>query len=142
MGAFRYLFLLLAIIGLASFSYYVEQLVFSHRNPFPLGTLEYKIERDLIDLEEGKQFPIETSRVEKIYLNNQSIRGKSLPWEKILAFFPQRQNGAYFLQALVFDSIKDKSSTSEEKILILQLSLFDSKTKNKIWELSRSYQIE
>jgi hypothetical protein len=63
----------------------------------------------------------------------------NINWLELSKFlFPQKPDGKYDLQIEAFDAIDDE--TKEKKDLsIFQFSLFDKKTKNKVWELSRNY---
>ena len=50
--------------------------------------------------------------------------------------FSQQENGNYHLESILVDWIQDKAHH-----FILQLSLIEKSSQNKIWEMGRAYSL-
>ena len=134
LGKWFFFILLVAGIALLSESLY-------ERSTPPVVQMEMQsqshfVSRDLYDLYKKGQIP-------KFFFNLRSIKWsyyddelrKQIP-EEVLPF-KATSNGAYNLEVDAFSSQKTNS-----KIAILQMNLIEIKSGNKIWELSRNYEIQ
>lgn len=129
-------------IGIAS--YLAEDLFFpipnENSSSFAEGTLERAIDQDFKNLEKSNLLPNEVARVKMVYFLDHRSNPIQIDWKELSnQHFPQRSQGKFDFQIEAFDSDSKESNSSESEVIILQYSLFDSASKNKIWELSRSY---
>lgn len=129
-------------IGVAS--YLAEELYFPTPNEaissFTEGTLERVIDQDFKKLASSNLLPNEISRIKTVYFSDHRSNPVQINWNELsMQHFPQRPQGKFDFQIEAFDSDSNEKNSSEGEVIILQFSLFDSESKNKVWELSRSY---
>ena len=136
----RFFWLALFALFVAVASYLAEELVFPLRPSFSQGTIEWKIHQDLNTLKEQSALPKEFNQLHQVFLLDHRKKTLPLNWNEISKFhFEQRKNGQFDLQIEAFD---EDGGNKSSQLLILQFSLFDKNSKNKVWELSRSYKIQ
>ncbi len=142
MKLIRFIFLGLFVffIGLATFL--AEDIWFpaSQRYQFSPGSLESQIQLDINKLTKNGHLPKAIFELEKVYILDQR-KGKAQLNGKDLSsrVFKPNSNGNFELQIEIFDT-QDSDPNSTANFPIVQFSLFDKKSKNKIWELSRQYK--
>lgn len=142
MKLLRYLWLFLFVLFLGLASFLAEDLFFPRRPSFPQTSLEWTIFWDLKKLKEEKKLPEYLNDVRQIFIVDRRTQSNSLNWLEISKFlFPQKANGSYDLQIEIFE-INNEKAPPKKRVLFCQMSLFEEKTKNKVWELSRSYNLE
>jgi hypothetical protein len=104
------------------------------------SNLESKIQLDLVKLENQKFFPEGFKSLSNIRVSVHTSKPemKSQILKSIVIPFEQKPLGKHSLQ---IDAIEN-FSPPREALLILQLSLFENSTQNKIWEASRIYHLD
>lgn len=138
----RYIVLACFALLVSIASFLAEDLFFPASPPFTRGTIELEISKDLKKLRENQQFPPSLSDLKQVFISDHRFEKTELNWPKLShLYFPQKLDGKYDLQIEVFDSEADETLVAEDALIILQMSLFDAKSKNKILEISRSYKI-
>lgn len=135
----KYVWLALFALFVGMASYFAEELLFPTRSPFKASSSEELIYQDFKELNSKNNLPPELQQVSEVFFSDHRIQKMNINWlELSKLFFPQKPEGKYELQIEAFDATDD--DVKEKKDLsIFQFSLFDKKTKNKIWELSRNY---
>ena len=127
------------LIGVAS--YLAEELFFPEGPPFKRGSIEFGISQDLKKLQENNQFPSAFSEIRQVFLSDHRFKKTELNWKRLSQlYFPQKADGKFDLQIEIFDSELEAMKNPEDSMVILQMSLFDFQSKNKIMEISRSYK--
>lgn len=99
----------------------------------PAQQFSQMIENDFKDLASTQQLPKQWGSIEKVEFRMNSILAKALLGET-LPLFMHTENGENMLELEVMD-LPDESNPG----VIVQASLFDIKTKNKIFEIGRTY---
>lgn len=137
MAIFRYLILAIFVVSAGISIYFGEALLFPEKSSFPRDSIEYSIDTDLIQLKhEGKAGTF--NNLKKVYLSDHRVQKHNIDWSKIFSnHFTESPDSNHTLQIDLFDSINEK--TNKEDLLIVQFSLIEDSTKNKIWEMSRTY---
>ena len=129
------------LIGVAS--YLAEDLFFPERPPFKRGSFESGVSQDLKKLQEDSQLPPVFSEIRQVFLSDHRLKKTDLNWKKLSQlYFPQKNDGKYDLQIEVFDSDTEVTTEKSPKdtLVVMQISLFDVRSKNKVSEISRSYK--
>lgn len=122
-------------IGIASFL--AEELLFPKR-VFPVGSFEAQIHDDFRRMREQKLLPAEMTKLHEVFVLDHRTQKSSLNWKDLSAHnFPNQPDGLYDLQIEVIDA--SSSPQDRDRLQIIQFSLFDRKSRNKIWELNREY---
>lgn len=145
MKALRFLWLALFVFLVGIASYLAEELFFPLRPAVSQDSIEWKIHTDLKGLKEENLLPGELQEVHQVFVSDRRQNGLPINWKEISKFhFKQKPTGLYDLQIEIFDTNFDNENrnTKEKNQYIFQFSLFDRKSKNKIWELSRTYTVE
>ena len=93
------------------------------------------IKTDFSNLKSGGQLPQEWSQIGSLSFINKS-KLKDIDQRRFQKAFPQQEGGSYHLESILVDWIKGKKHS-----FILQLSLIEKSSKNKIWELGRTYSL-
>jgi hypothetical protein len=147
MKAFRFFWLALFVIMGAIASFLAEETFFPLRAPFQKGSLEALVNDDLNQLEKTNQLSADLKNVNQVFIVDRRESDKDKNKKEIVTnwpelskiHFPQKKDGKYDLQIEVFTDQESNQKPSDSEMVILQFSLFEKDTKNKIWELSRSY---
>jgi hypothetical protein len=135
----KYVWLALFALFVGIASYLAEEIFFPIRPPFAQNSPEMAIYLDIKDLQSKKSLPSEIQNLNEVFISDHRLKKTDLNWVDIAKqFFHRKPKGAYDLQIEVFDA-PDGEKKENASIFILQLSLFDKTSKNKIWELSRTY---
>lgn len=149
---FFWLALFVFFVGLAS--YLAEELFFPLRPSVPQGSLEWTVHQDFKKLKEESQLPPEFENVHQVFIADRRQEKTPINWPEVSKFhFKQKPDGLYDLHIEILETTDNQKNTknksdrkrtaSEDEDadgLILQFSLFEVQSKNKIWELSRTYQ--
>jgi len=139
MNALRFFWLALFVFFIGIASYMAEELFFPLRPSVPQGSIEWAIHQDLKRLKEENKIPLEIEKIHQVFVVDRRQKPTVMNLPEITKFhFPQKAKGLYDLQIEIFDTDPDKDS-KESPGLIFQFSLFEKNSKNKIWELSRTY---
>lgn len=139
-GITRHLFLAIFVVAAGVATYFAEELIFPEKSSFPRDSVEYKIDSDLIQMREDPNLAF-FRHLKKVYLSDHRTQKTNIEWSKIFSnHFSENPASNQSLQIDLFDSPSENPS-KEEPLLIVQLSLVDDLTKNKLWELSRTYGI-
>lgn len=104
-----------------------------HHQLTPAELTVLMIDKDFHQLGLDKQLPEAWMNIKTVEYKMGSFLAKSLLGE-LRPHFPQKQDGNGHLEVEVLD-LPDESNPG----FILQVSLFDLKSKNKIFEVGRSY---
>ena len=97
-------------------------------------TLEEKMAID-IELLKKQAIPGSLLSLNQVFWQNHSTNKKTKNISSLLStHFPISKDGKYLLQIDCFNS--------GDTNLILQMSFFDKKTKNKVFEISRDYSLD
>lgn len=140
MGITRHLFLAIFVVAAGVATYFGEELIFPEKSSFPRDSVEYKIDSDLIQMREDPKVSFFRD-LKKVYLSDHRIQKTKIDWSKIFSsHFSELPTSKQSLQIDLFDSVSENNS-KDEPLLIVQFSLIDDLTKNKLWELSRTYSI-
>lgn len=107
--------------------------VFSCKQFTPSGLVIKMIDDDFNDLRINGQLPVEWSLISKVKIHNNSIFGRAL-LAKDGPHFQVNMNGTKYLEIEIID-LPDESNPG----IILQASLFDLYSNNKIFEIGRTY---
>lgn len=99
----------------------------------PAQQLSLLIKNDFDHLLKNKELPAEWSQISSINFQMNSTLAKAL-LGKHRPRFKQIQNGAYFMEIEVMDLPDDNDPG-----IILQISLFEIKSQNKVFEIGRTY---
>jgi hypothetical protein len=100
--------------------------------PHPL-TLQEKIVADL-ELLKKQNIPTSLLSLNQVFWQDHRVNKKTKDISSLFStHFPISKDGKYLLQIDCFDS----DSTQ----LIIQMSFFEQKTKNKVFEISRDYPV-
>ncbi len=135
----KYVWLALFALFVGIASYLAEEIFFPIRPPFPPNSPELAIYHDLKDLQSKKSLPTELQQLSEVFISDHRINKTEVKWAEISKyFFHRKSDGTHELQIEAFDA-PDNEKKENSTGFILQLSLFDKTTKNKIWELSRNY---
>lgn len=126
--------LVLIALGLSS-AYYFWEIKIETSEPIPSPTLYKVITTDLERLSRRRILPPQWSSIRSVAYNFKSDQQRQL-FGEIKLPINERPNGDCTLE-IEFIDVPDKQRPS----LILQMSLTDFKTKNKIWELGRTYNV-
>jgi hypothetical protein len=141
MAVFRHLFLAIFVLSAGIATYFAEELFFPEKSAFPRDSVEYSIDSDLIHMKKEDPSVNFFHSLKKVYLSDHRIEKTPINWTKIFSnHFIETTDSKKILQIDLFDSADGKNK-AEENLLILQYSLIDETTKNKLWELSKTYQI-
>ena len=136
----KYLWLALFALFVGIASYFAEELFFPIRPSFSLESPEGIIYQDLRDLDSKKSLPLELQHVKEVFFSYHRLQKTNINWLEISKFyFPQKSTGKFDLQIEAFDTQDDEKS-GKGHLSIFQFSLFDTASKNKIWEMSRTYK--
>ncbi len=137
---FRYSMLAAFVLCAGIATYFAEEILFPEKSSFPRDSIEYRIDSDLIQMREDPKLAF-FRRLKRVYLSDHRTEKKNINWSKIFSnHFAEVSDSNQSLQIDLFDSASEKNS-KEEPLLIVQFSLVDDVSKNKIWELSRTYGI-
>lgn len=93
------------------------------------------ISTDLLKLMKENQIPKAWSKIKTVRYNFNSESSKKLLMNTGLSIVKKNKKGSFHLEIEFIEVPDDKEPT-----VILQFSLFNLKSKNKIWELGRTYQ--
>lgn len=143
MRALRYLWLFLFVLLIGIASYLAEEIFFPVRPSVPKNSIEWTIHLDFKKLNEEGQLPPELNQVRQIFTLDRRQQQAPINWQEVSKFhFPQKSDGIYDLQLEIFstEDPNQKPDPNDPTGIIIQYSLFDTKTKNKIWELTRTYK--
>lgn len=136
------LFLFAAFVGIAS--YLIDEMGVNLPTR-PLDPVTESIKKDFAEIQTTKEFPPEFQQVHKVYVSDHRTKKVAIDWPQISTHhFPQKTDGLYDLQIEVFDDgsvTMENGQVSGNSIMILQFSLMDLKSRNKILEISRSYKL-
>lgn len=136
----KYLWLALFVLFVGVASYFAEQIFFPHRNFFAPETPEALIYQDLKELQSAHELPKELHQVREVFFSDHRLEKKNINWiELSKIFFSRTPEGAYDLQIEAFDAPDEEKKSPN--LSIFQFSLFDN-SKNKIWEMSRTYSFK
>lgn len=92
---------------------------------------------DLENLVQENLLPLELQNLSKVSITAHSERAKKwLEEERFNGIFNQSKEGKFSLEIDVLEWTEENKSGA-----IFQLNLFENSTKNKIWEISRSYTL-
>jgi hypothetical protein len=134
--AMKYINLLVFAILVAASSYLFDQYLVAEIYADQKQSFEYLVLEDLNKLKADKILPTELGSIREVFVADHRTRKFPIKWKKMVReIFPKasdEKNAKYNLQITAFDDTTDP-------IMVLQMSLFDAGTENKIWELSRSY---
>lgn len=126
------------LVGIAS--YLAEQMFFPPSLPFKRGSLEQNISNEFRRLLDQKLLPEPLFEIKQVFIADHRSEKTQLNWSKLSQlYFPQKPSGKFDLEIEIFDSESDEVPSSS--LIILQMSLFDSISKNKFLELNHSYKI-
>lgn len=140
MKIIRFFWLALFVVLVAIASFLAEELFFPLKQPFQPGTLEMQIHEDFTQLKKDNQLPETLKDVREVFVLDQRTEKQKNKWQELSQLhFPKSENGKYDLQIEVFNNEGRDRKSITENLTILQLSLFEKDTKNKIWELGRTY---
>jgi len=135
----KYLWLALFVLFVGIASYLAEELFFPVHMPFASNSPEAIIFSDFKELRNSKNLPIEILQVREVFFSDHRIQKTNINWEEMSKiYFPRKMNGAFELQIEAFDA-PDEGKV-DGNLSIFQFSLFEKMTKNKVWELSRTYR--
>ena len=107
----------------------------SYLKPSPAKKLITHIKRDFSKLQKEGQLPKAWEQIDKVQFINRS-KLKNITQKGIEKALIQQGNGNYYLESILVDWIKNKKHH-----FILQLSLMEKTSKNKVWELGRTYSL-
>lgn len=141
MISIRFFWLLVFVFFVGLSSYLLEDLL-TPPISFKVGSLEDKIHNDFVNLEKSKSLPTHFRNLNRFKIKDHRTHQPQISWEKIAPIhFPSNPLGTLELQIEIFDSrasdSADKSKSAD--LVFIQFSLFEIKTENKVWELTRSY---
>lgn len=105
-----------------------------------LSAASETIQKDLKEIKATVSFPPELQQIHQVFVSDHRTQKSEIDWLHLSTqYFPQKKDGLYDLQIEVFD---DGTPTPEnsDNLMILQFSLFELKSRNKVWEMSRSYK--
>lgn len=137
---FRYSMLAAFVLCAGIATYFVEEILFPEKSSFPRDSVEYRIDSDLIQMREDPKHAF-FRRLKKVYLSDHRTEKTNINWSRIFSnHFVEVSDSNQSMQIDLFDAASEKNS-KEEPLLIVQFSLVDDVSKNKIWELSRTYAI-
>lgn len=138
MALARYLILAAFVISAGIATYFGEQLLFPLKSSFARDSIEYSIDSDLIQLKHDGKLDI-LKDLKKVYLNDHRLKKSHIDWNKIFSnHFTENSSSPNSLHIDLFDSTDEK--TNKEDLLIIQFSLINELTKNKLAEISRTYK--
>ncbi len=137
----KYLWLALFVLFVGIASYLAEELFFPPHLPFVSNSPEAIIHADFETLKKGKNIPPEIHNLKEIFFSDHRLKKTEINWEALSKLdFPKKKDGSYELQIEAFDATDE---TNKDKALsIFQFSLFDKTSKNKIWEISRTFEFQ
>lgn len=139
MNSFRFFWLAVFAILIGIASYLAEELLFPTRT-FPSGTLESQIHEDFRKLQDQNQLPHEMKSLHEIFIQDQRNGKTAINWAQLSQYdFPKEPSGNFDLQIELIDASENSKKSPKDNFLVVQYSLFDKTSKNKIWELSRQY---
>jgi hypothetical protein len=125
------------LVGIASFL--AEEVFFPFR-AFPSGTLEAQIHEDFKKLQDQSLLPHEIKSLHEVYILDDRIQRAPINWTQLSQYdFSKDPNGRFDLQIELFDAQENTKKAQKNDFVVIQYSLFDKASKNKIWELSRQY---
>lgn len=130
-----FLLLMAATSGFLYFQNRYEQLENECRQRTPAKQLLDLIHRDFKNLEADNNLPKEWTSLARVEFNMNSNLAKAM-LGKERPHFKLSQNGSYYLEVELIDVPDDDNPG-----LILQTSLFELKTKNKVFEIGRTYNM-
>ncbi len=137
---FKYLMLAAFVLCAGVATYFAEELIFPDKSSFARDSVEYKIDSDLIQMRDDPNLAF-FRRLKKVYLSDHRTQKTNINWSKIFSnHFSEIPDSNQSLQIDLFDSPSETNS-KEEPLLIVQFSLVDDASKNKLWEMSRTYGI-
>ena len=120
--------------------YFGEEIFFPEKSAFTRDSIEYSIDSDLIHLKEDKSVTF-FHHLKKVYLSDHRLEKEPINWTKIFSnHFIETSDSKQILQIDLFDSFDGQDKT-DTNLLIVQYSLIDETTKNKVWEFSRTYEV-
>lgn len=131
----KWIFFLLLIAGIGFLSESLYQNFVPSIEQIEMNSQSHFVSRDLYQMYKKGQVPKYFFQLKKIkwsYYDEElklQIPEESIPFKTVL-------NGLYSLEVDAFSSPQDDS-----KIAILQMSLIEIQSGNKVWELSRNYEI-
>jgi hypothetical protein len=132
----KWMLLLVFLAGAGLISESIYENFFPSVNQIEMGSKNHFVSVDFYELYKQGKIPKFFFQIKKIKWNyiDQSLKDEipelSLP-------FKEKPYGLYNLEVEAFSSSHEKI-----KIAVLQMSLIEIKSGNKIWELSRSYEIK
>lgn len=136
MNIFRVVFLILFVLFAGIATYFGEELIFPERGNFPKFSLESEIEFQLsqLNLVESDQ---PTFQFRKAYLRDHRVKKVEIDWNKIFSrYFYKNSQSKMNLEIDIFDSNEEAQKPTTTKNIIIQLSLVEDVSQNKIWESS------
>jgi len=115
-------------------SYLFDEYFVAEKSSARRQSFERRVTDDFATLKSDKILPPELLELNEVFLTDHRTQQQAVKWDWLARkLFPKAKDGGkYDLQIAVFDDTKDP-------ITVLQLSLFEVSSKNKVWELSRSY---
>lgn len=110
------------------------------KNPTESEILNNSLNNDLTNLENKKLLPKEWLLIKEININPQSETAKQ--W--VISLQPKiniNKNGTLRLNLQILDGTDRSDNENPNTTILTQLDLIDLKTNNKIWEITRTYQL-
>ena len=137
---FRYFMLGLFVVFAGFATYFAEEAFFPEKSSFSRNSIEHSIDSDLIQMREQNS-AIFFHQLKKVYLSDHRTEKVPIDWSKIFSkHFEEKNDSKQILQIDLFDS-SDGKNPKERNLLVVQYSLLDESTKNKLWEISRTYEL-
>jgi hypothetical protein len=130
----KYLNLLVFAALVAVSSYLFDEYFVAEKSASARASFEGRVTDDFITLKSDNILPAELLELNEVFLTDHRTNKLAVKWDWLARkLFPKAKDGGkYELQIAVFDDTNDP-------ITVLQLSLFEVASKNKVWELSRTY---
>jgi hypothetical protein len=142
MYKFRTARLSILVLLIISSIFLIKGLTLSE-SPFDRGTLEAGLHDDLINLSESGNLPTQFQEIKRVMILDHRPQKSKINWKKISQLhFTQNQAGKFDLNIDIFAPEIETANhrSSDDKLIFIQFSLMEMHTKNKIWELTRSYR--
>jgi hypothetical protein len=137
----KYLWLALFVLFVGIASYLAEELFFPPHLIFTPSSPEAIIHADFEALKKAKRIPPEIQSLKEIFFSDHRLKKTEINWEALSKLdFPKKKEGSYELQIEAFDAADE--TNKDNALSIFQFSLFDKTSKNKIWEISRTFQFQ
>jgi hypothetical protein len=135
-SATRWIFFILLVAGIGLLSESLYQKFIPSVDQIEMQSQSHFVSRDFYEMYKKGQVPKYFFQLRNIKWSYYDEELKSqIPQESLP--FKTSTGGAYNLEVDAFSSPQKTS-----KIAVLQMSLIEVKTGNKVWELSRNYEIQ